>query len=388
MSFKFAWLSCVEPWAPTPALRHIMAHGVKAIFLQGDTPYSYKTGSAFGLTSTALTASSTVADFVAHHAQQWASDDWAALRAWATANGVPIYYMPDDHEWGGDNWDHTLTQANHASFNIGASDQAAVNAHWWAGIQAARQYMTSNPANLDAGVVINDRPSQALVGDSPPASQYPINYYRVGYDENGNISSTPVIEFFAIDCISYRSPISATDNASKTMIGATQKAWLKTRVVSSSATFKAIMSNKKLFRNLGADNTDTWGFYTTERDEILAHFNSSGVTSAPWLVGDRHVPNVSQGLVSAGAAADALCVCACPTGVVNNTDNGNMTYTNHHTWIYKSAGLKQINVYGLGTVDGEKLTLALRNSETDGVVWSGYIEAGSNTVKYDRPRIA
>ena len=385
MSFKFAWLSCDEPCAPIPALRRIMAENPRAVFLQGDTPYMWHTGTVYGITAPALTSASTVSDFRAHYQQQWASPDWAALRAWADANDVMLYYEPDDHDWGGDNWDHTLTQANHSSFNIGAADQAAVNAHWWAGIQAAREYMADNPANTDAEAVIGDIPSQALIGDTPPASHYPINYFRVGYDLEGNISSTPHIEFFVLDNMSYRSPIAATDNSSKTMLGATQKAWLNARLPASDAVFTPVMCNKKLFRNLGADNTDTLGYYTTERDEILGHFDSQGVTGAPWLTGDRHVPNVAQALKANGAAADVLCVCACPVGVDNNTDDMNMNYTNHHVWLGKST-TKNLNVFGLCTVESDRLILEMRDCATGGAVWKGTLMAGSNVVQYTRPR--
>lgn len=388
MSWKFAWASCAYPGAPTPALDRIRAHDVRFLHLQGDTPYMWYSGALHGITSPAITKTSTAADFALHHAQQRAAPHWAEFVAWASANDRPIYYMPDDHEWGGDNWDHTTTQANAASFNLSCASQAEVNAHWWEGMQGARQYMTDNPGNSDAEAVEGDIPSQALVGDTPPASHYPINYFRVGYDLAGNVTSgTPHIEFFALDNMSYRSPIAATDNGSKTMLGATQKAWLKARLVASTAVFRPVLCTKKLTRNLGADNNDTWGYYTTERDEILAHFAANGVTAAPWLVGDRHVPNVAQLKTANGDSADALCVCACPVGVPYNADPA-MDLSNSHIWrqTYNTNTVHR-NVYGLGIVETDRLTLQLRDGATDGILWSGYIKAGSNVVQYGRSRL-
>lgn len=386
MSFTFAWLSCVYPAAPTPALDHARSHDVRFLHLQGDTPYMWLTANVHGVNAPAITKTSLAADFELHHLQQRRAPHWAEFHEWAATNGRPIYFMPDDHEWSGDNWDHTTTQANVPAFNINCANQAEVNFHWWEGMKANLAYMTDNVPNMDAEAVLGDIPSQALIGDTPPASNYPVTYFRVGYDLDGNVvGSNPHIEFFIIDCISYRSPLTATDNASKTLLGATQKAWLKARVVASTATFKVILSNKKLTRNLGADNTDTWGEYTTERNEILAHFDGAGVTAAPWLVGDRHVPNVAQLLKANGDSADVLCVCACPTGVANNAGS-KMTYTRSHVWIgeYDS---KWANVYGLGTVEQGRITLQLRDSVDDSIRWQGYIEAGSNVVQYPRTRI-
>jgi len=385
MAWKFAWLSCAYPGSPTKALDYIRAHDVRFLHLEGDTPYTWFSGYLHGITSPAITKTSTAADFALHHAQQRAAPHWAEYVAWSTANGRPIYYMPDDHEWGGDNWDHTITQAN-SLFSMACTTQAEVNAHWLAGITGARQYMTSNPANTDAEAALGDRPSQALVGDTPPASNYPINYFRVGYDIGGNVvASNPYVEFFAIDCISYRSPISATDNSSKTMLGAAQKAWLKARVTASSAQFKPIFSGKKLTRNTGADNTDTWGYYTTERNEILAHFAANGVTAAPWLVGDRHVPNVAQLKTANGDSADALCVCACPVGVPNNADP-DMNWSASHVWVTRYTNLYK-NCYGLGIVESGKLTLQIRDAVDDGVLWQGYLVPGGNVAQYPRTRI-
>lgn len=386
MSWSFAWASCAFPTSPTTAMKHIQEHGVRFLHLQGDTPYLWYSGNTHGVNAPAITKTSTAADIALHHAQQRAAPYWAEYISWAEENDRPIYYMPDDHEWGGDNWDHTIVQAN-TGMPLSCTTQAEVNAHWLAGITAARQYMSDNPINADAEAVLGDIPSQALVGDTPAASAYPINYFRVGYDLAGNVvSSNPLIEFFVIDCISYRSPLSATDDASKTMLGATQKAWLKARVVASTATFKIIFSNKKLTFNTPADNTDVWSYYTSERNEILAYFDGAGVTSAPWLVGDRHVPNVAYLRKTSGFAADVLCVCACPMGVENNS-GAQANLADPLIWLAKY-GQKYLNVYGLGVVDADRITLQLRNSIDAGIVWQGYMEAGTNHVQYPQQRFS
>lgn len=392
--WKFGWFSCSNPFSPTPALTWLMRHDVRFVMSQGDTPYMYYPSQPLtyaGVDITPISKTDTYVEIAKHHqAQRSEPGTWAPFIAWAKANNRPFYYMPDDHEWGGDNWDHTITQANDPGLNIGCVNQTEVNYHWNQGMLAARQYMTDNPVNGDVASVTGDIPAQALVGDTPSASNYPTNYFRVGYDLDGNVTNTnPYIEFFVIDTISYRHPVSAVDNSSKTMLGASQKAWLKSKLVASEATFKPILTNKKLYQNTGSDNTDTWGKYTTERDEILAHFDSNGVTGSPWLAGDRHVPCVMEAAKSAGAAADVLCVCACPVGVPNNADGPSMTLSAYHTWLSKqpSIGLGH-NVFGLGIVDDGRLTLQIRSAATNGVMWEGYMVPSSNIVYKPKTRVS
>lgn len=386
MSWTFAWFSCVEPFAPVPAFQRMMDHDVRFVHCQGDAPYLQTAAkTVWGVSVPAITKTSTQADIEANHAALRAEPTWTALSSWLAERGRPLYYQPDDHEWGGDNWDHTITQANAAGFNLGCSTQAEVNTHWARCRAAALVYQGDNPANTDSEAVAGDLPSQASVGATPDAADYPVSYFRVGYDADGNpVTSNPFIEFFVLDTMSYRSPIAATDNASKTILGATQKAWLKARLPASGATFRPVLSNKKLYYATGADNSDIWSVYSTERDEILAHFDTQGVTCAPWLCGDRHIPMVASATKAAGYAADVLSLCACPTGVVNNELPNAVCPP--HVWVSRQ-GQHHNNVYGLGIVESDRLTLQIRRGRDDAVLWSGYMTPGSNAVNYERTRI-
>lgn len=377
---KIAWGSCSVPaYDLTAGYTIRRLGGYTAFFAQGDMPYCNIGGTAFGWTVTKVSVSTTLEGYKDHYRKMATQPGWQALHG-----SVGAYYaMADDHEWGGDNWDHTLTQSE-TDDPIGASTQADVDAHFYLGRQAAdwfKETYCDNPANTDVGAN-TDKPSSAAAGT--PASQYPVRYFRVGYDLDGNRNdANPYVEFIVIDCISYRSPIAATDNSSKTMLGATQKAWLKSRLLNSTATFKLVMTGKKLYRNTGADNNDIWGFYTTERDELLAYIDSNAITTVAWLAGDRHTSNVTASSKAGGATYDHVCVCACPIHTDINADGVNMNYSNYHVW------LNLFNrVFGEAEVASGRLNLRLRDSYHGGVVWSGYIEAGSNTVKYDRPRIA
>lgn len=375
MSFKIAWGSCSSNARNNSALQVAIDGGITTFFSLGDTPYVNATTTAWGVSTTAVTKTSTVADFTAFYTQQYASPGYVAL----LASGVDHFTMADDHEWGGDNWDHTITQAN-SQTSIGAVTQAEVDAHFWVGvqaIQAANTLYADNPTNTDAEAVA-EKPPNAAAGT--PVSQYPVRYFRIGYDVNGNRNdASPFVEFFVLDCISYRSPLVATDDASKTMLGANQKAWLKARVVSSAATFKVIVSPKKTNKNTGADNGDTFGTYNTELQEIGTYFDTNSVTGLIWLSGDRHTPQVQLWSKAGGDAFDLLDVTACPLGVDVNSNATDTTISDHtiNYWT-PTNGVNQ--VYGLLHITDTYMEVSMRDGNTGGIIWQGRVLAGENTL--------
>ena len=311
--FTAAWFSCFTKGNRARGLQEAIKKGATVFFSQGDAPYCNTSSSNFGFTASTVDKDTTVAQFITHHDQHHATPDVAAMLAAKTH----YYIMPDDHEWGGDNWDHTITQAN-TQTSIGAVTQADADAHWDAGRQAVTDAIATyadNPVNSDSGATA-DKPSESAEADG---ANYPVMYFRQGFDINGNTSTAPHIEFFNIDCISYRDPIADTDNASKTMLGANQKAWLKAQLLASSATFKVIVSNKKTYATPTNDNTDTWGEYTTERDEMLTYIASNSLTGIMWLSGDRHYPHVIKTSISGGDTYDHYCFCACPISIDTNS---------------------------------------------------------------------
>jgi phosphodiesterase/alkaline phosphatase D-like protein len=82
--------------------------------------------------------------------------------------------------------------------------------------------------------------------------------------------------FIVTDLRSMRSPQANTDNASKTMMGTTQKTWFKDQL--SSATGKIIcwFSTSPFIPNTTA-SADHWGGYNTERVEIADHIKATCV---------------------------------------------------------------------------------------------------------------
>ncbi|CAN5809444.1 hypothetical protein BH24ACT15_BH24ACT15_34830 [soil metagenome] len=84
-----------------------------------------------------------------------------------------------------------------------------------------------------------------------------------------------------------RSPWANTDNSSKTMLGATQKAWLFTQL-SQPQPLKVIISDVPWMGPASTTNgEDKWWVYSTERAEIAAYINNNLINVDLWH-GDSH----------------------------------------------------------------------------------------------------
>ena len=105
--------------------------------------------------------------------------------------------------------------------------------------------------------------------------------------------------FILLDVHSERSSNSATDNSSKTMLGATQKQWLKDTV--SAATEKVIVIGLNTPWHSGNSSNPAWPQFSAERTELIDYFDSEGVTSKIiGLFGDHHFCAADDGTNSPG----------------------------------------------------------------------------------------
>jgi len=84
----------------------------------------------------------------------------------------------------------------------------------------------------------------------------------------------------------------------QTILGRPQMDWVKSRLSASGATWK-FLGNPTMIAPLGLNlplglggasfNPDQWDGYPAERDELLAHIGSAGVSDAVFLTGDIHI---------------------------------------------------------------------------------------------------
>lgn len=372
------WLAFGSCW--NKARRDVLAEVLLADYdidlavLLGDLPYTDSASSLWGETTLATHGTTgTVAacidpdNYLAHHRQARKIPGVREL-----IRSVPTLYMPDDHEYcydnacppnGNGNASHVLWQAGVPS----ASAYADFLTAWDACLAAIDAYRAGNPANSDAGIDADAGYTRLTIG---PA------------------------EIFLIDCCRYRTPYTATDDASKTMLAAAQKAWLIAAVTSSTATFKIIASGKQLFA--GGGNTDTWvpsgpnPGYITERNEIL--YALRNVTGMLWVAGDLHLWS-DQWVVAdeLGAGYPAVsCLVACPTNVdldpsgIAGYSTGVRSKVNGYPLTTACA---QENVYGLLKVTADRVE-RYHLSSLHGLRSRGYVDADSNQVQYAATRIA
>lgn len=365
---KVAWFSCHAVGNDLHAAYAINSIGVDAAFMLGDTPYTDSPLTAWGITATQNSGDDpSQANFETFQSMMRAVPGLRALEA-----TCPVYYMPDDHEWPGDNWDHTTTQASARTGAMTAPTQADVDAAFKASWDAIDTYYDW-PSNTDAEAVA-EKPSGADA--ATPVGNYPVRYHRLTIGD---------IEFFVLDCISYRDPLATVASASKTLLGANQKAWLKARLKASTATFKAIVCSKKTYATGTTDNGDIFGAsgtspgYEHERDELLGFIHSATDWAVPggvfWLAGDRHTPQICRTYAGEdGYLYDHICVCACPVGVGNNSSSG--TTTTAIPFVLSG------KVFGLVEELTDRVRLSMRDSITGAVVWYGYVLAGENKLSY------
>src|SRR5690606_4910291 len=96
---------------------------------------------------------------------------------------------------------------------------------------------------------------------------------------------------------SERSSNSATDDATKTMMGATQKTWFKQALLDADTAGAELIlwMSSSVWNGYGVTSTagwhddDTWAAFTTERQEIADHIATNGLGSKVFvLTGDAH----------------------------------------------------------------------------------------------------
>lgn len=161
-----------------------------------------------------------------------------APRAKAMHAAVPHAYQWDDHDFGPDNSDGTF---------VGKSDRAAVY-----------RQMFPHYELPDANAVY-----QA---------------WTIGR-----------VRFIQTDLRYYRSPNSDPDGSSKTMLGATQKAWFKNELLAARDNLLTVWLNTQVWAvPTGAGDGDHWGSYATERTEISNWMAANGITNVIQLTGDQH----------------------------------------------------------------------------------------------------
>ena len=114
------------------------------------------------------------------------------------------------------------------------------------------------------------------------------------YGEEGNPGvyfkqSYGGVDFFVLDGRYHRDPTDRPDNASKTMLGARQKAWLKEQLLASDAAFKVLAVGGGWSCAENEDGGDSWAVYMTERNELFDFIRDNDISGVVCISGDSHM---------------------------------------------------------------------------------------------------
>jgi hypothetical protein len=159
---------------------------------------------------------------------------------------IPMSYLWDNHDWGGDTSDSTAAAGN----------------------VVAATYRKVFPS-------------------------YPL----AATDGRGGYQSWVIgrVRFIQLDVRSYRDPQANTENSSKTMIGTEQKAWFKARLVDPEPV-KVICGNYP-WRDDG-DGSGRWGSYSDEFTELSDYIDANAHGQVYAIFGDRHFLAADNGTSS------------------------------------------------------------------------------------------
>lgn len=144
------------------------------------------------------------------------------------------------------------------------------------------------------------------------------------------------VRFIQLDTRSYRTSINATDNSSKTALGATQKQWLKDQITNMTEAVAVIIQDVPWIHPIEAGD-DSWGGVNTERTELGNFFAASGKNIC-MLAGDMHAVAADDGRNSAGGIAVFH---AAPLENASSQKGGP-----YSAGLYPSSGSTQVKQYG------------------------------------------
>jgi alkaline phosphatase D len=120
------------------------------------------------------------------------------------------------------------------------------------------------------------------------------------------------VDFFCLDGRYFRDPSKSPDTPAKTMLGATQKAWLKEELLKSRAPFKVLASGGGWSSAEARDGGDSWGVYLHERNEIFDFIRDNKISGVMCISGDSHMGELNCIPRSAQGGYDIYDMCSSP----------------------------------------------------------------------------
>jgi phosphodiesterase/alkaline phosphatase D-like protein len=104
------------------------------------------------------------------------------------------------------------------------------------------------------------------------------------------------VRFIITDTRSARSPASAPDDANKTMLGETQKAWFEQQLLDARGRYPLIVwVNPDPWVGAASAGSDSWAGYSTERRELADFVADHDINGLVMLSGDAHMVAIDDG---------------------------------------------------------------------------------------------
>ncbi|MFK7923191.1 MAG: alkaline phosphatase [Bacteroidia bacterium] len=155
---------------------------------------------------------------------------------------VPTYTIWDDHDF---------------TYNDGRGEAGVDAPYWKKDVWRLYQQQWANPAYGE--------------GKSAPGC-----YYQFSRGD---------VDFFMLDTRYYRED---PKQAGASMLGPTQKAWLKKALLASKASFKVICSSVPMAPGTKPGSLDTWDGHAAERQELFDYLAQNQISGVLLLAADRH----------------------------------------------------------------------------------------------------
>lgn len=171
------------------------------------------------------------------------------------------------------------------------------------------------------------------------------------------------VRFILTDQRSEASSNAAADNSSKTMLGATQKAWFK-NIISNSPGMLLVWICPRWFGN--ANHIDSWNSFSTERTELCDHIKANAPGRVIVLSADQHYTAIDSGVNVDHATGGG---CPLPTFQCAPLDRSPSALGG--TW-----------THGVDNTNGQFGTMTITDSggSTIGVAWQAHKELGPSAI--------
>ncbi len=139
---------------------------------------------------------------------------------------------------------------------------------------------------------------------SRPAAQAVYREYVPHYPLPAGAREGPIYQAFTLgrvrviltDGRSERTPASATDDATKTMLGHAQKAWLKRELLAARDRYPlTLLVTSVPWIGPDGDGAEGWGEYATERRELSRFIADNSIENVVMLAGDAHMVAFDDG---------------------------------------------------------------------------------------------